>query len=446
MNGGDTDTGGTQVDPRVVPPSSSGSQPVESAAPAAEDASVLTISHDQPSLSSGQQSIPQPGVQASTPVTPGATTSPAVSPPITNVPGGVIPNTTVTTPPASYPTVASSTQPQPANQLIAQTFTTDGQTPTAVRPIFQHPQATQLHGPSPMSQYSIVQPQPAYEPVTPNTNNITSNTPKKNKKLFIIVGIIVLCVCIGLVIVMLFHNQALQMANSPIDARNAFNQYANYFLFGTDETNSKWIDSSIKEPESSFSKQIQSKVYNSDYSDRLKEKFKSFKEVVGDEIDDSASKKNEYLGLVDLNDVLLSFVTKYYSDSRLDQSNILFAYIEGGEDSANTHIRNVVDEYEGVNGLYGSDFSNLLLTLGSERLSLILLYAQQGCLANGEIDYNCATEYSNDVNEEHFRKIAIANNEIDLVVEQSARDLYYLLFEIGKPLNYIENNQEDNNE
>ena len=424
MNGGDTDTGGTQVNPGVNPPSNPNSQPVGSAAPAAEDASVLTISHDQPSTSSpsqpASQSLPTP---QPTPIpTPAPAPSPASSvPPV---------------PPVNTPTPQSL----PVSPLHTPT-TLNSPIPTQPQVTPQPLQPATPLSPAPFSSQQPLSPSPfpPQQPITQNntpaeysTDNgdIILNTPKKkNKKpLIIIGGIMFLCICIGSIIALLLQNQASLNTDGPTGIQAALNQFANYFFYGEENTDTKW---------EGFNKSIEKPIFyqKADYINSEHEYFETLENYFNKLTTNIEAEQgsNEYISnlLSDYNN-MLDLNINYYTSGIPTRSSLLSKYVEGGENETKQYINERTKPYENIKKLYDLDFYDLITSWSNGNLALTIIYDNNGCIIDGRVDSACAENIVDETKENYSIETSEAFKYMEEELKLSQDDMINDLFKIRK--------------
>ncbi len=394
MNGGDTDTGGAQVNPSNTPPSNPGPRPVGPVDPSAEDTSMLSISHDQQNPGAGQQPISQPGVQASTPTTTGVA-GPSVLPLASNIPSSAIPNTTASPTPVSYPAANINSQPQPqsqpADQLITQTFATSGQpTQTAtVSPVTQYVQTS-------YPQQPVARPSVQYAPDDTGDIKLTSTHPKKSKK-GLIIGLIVfviILITVGTIFVVSYiqSQSGANIHKDSVAIQNKFNKYANYVLYGEDSVEQ------IQDFKAENVYAIDENINNNSFLKNANNLYSAFLEdFIGSDYDGKVSTSllstNEYY----------NFLIWKNDFSEIDKTELLQIYMDKGLGVAKDYIKNYYNDVDHSNSLvelfakYDSEYAIYMVEEWA-------IYDEKGCRQDKSYDTTCIMNITNDEKIQNFAK------------------------------------------
>lgn len=201
MNGGDTSTGGTQVNPSNTPSSTPTPQPDIKPTSGTEAASILTISHED------HHSTPDPQPAATQPITPPVTPTQPVSSPVapaaSTQPAQEVPPRVPTanppqhTPLAAQPTGQPSTPSTPLSSPATPTFASQAPQPG--------------RSPQPLTSSLFPPQQPVQFPAQPISSDsgdvvLGTPTPKKSKKgLIIVLILLVILIIVGIVAFMVFQ-------------------------------------------------------------------------------------------------------------------------------------------------------------------------------------------------------------------------------------------------
>ncbi len=265
-----------------------------------------------------------------------------------------------------------------------------------------------------------------------------SGEQRKSKKWLVVIGVVMVIVLAVLMVMMGVRGNG----NSAVisnDAKTAFNRYANYFLYG-DSKNNEMIDEIPALAETAFIKQTESISEGSNYFQELKALFDTFNGSINgylDEEDDFGS------ALIETYNSELSFITTYYNNDTLTREGILRAYNEGGKNKADEYIRELSDPFKNVGIINDFNYYNLMLSWGDGNLSLIMFYEKNGCLSEGQIDYDCAAQKTNDESKMISSDISKNGSEMDMVLNNSKTSLYYNLSDLNKFVNAEKTRSED---
>ena len=128
----------------------------------------------------------------------------------------------------------------------------------------------------------------------------------------------------------------------------------------------------------------------------------------------------------------LRIVSTYYDDGSLTREELLDHYLKDGESGVESLINEKVGKYEGTDDIDEVSFGDLIKDYGENGLSLIKIFDALGCISNGDIDYNCVLERSNDEYNNISDKVANDYNEILDIVEAYDEDVRYDLYSIAE--------------
>ena len=430
MNGGDTDTGGAQDNPNNLPPSNSGPQPVISANSDAEDASLLSISHNQPDTTISTQLTPQVVTQPSSLATPvqTATTPPTVDASADNTSSPI---------PATAPSVLRPStgipRPQSADQLIAQTFTTNSQPTQAAtaNPITQYVQTPYPQRLAPhFSNQSPIQ-----LSQSGNEGDIIINAPStsKSKRSLAIAGIVLLissvAACVILIIINLQTSNTNEQQHEATNYREAFNQYANHVLYGNDSSTDI-----LAKPDNVVNYAIWDASNNKDiaFFDKAKNLFDNFMKQDNEDLSETTNViLQRYVNVFD-------FYYLYNTTSKPSYDMILEKYIQEGKDVATAYINDSYKVFEDSSELaqiYGTNQKEVDLSI----LDQIDIAASNGCLKSGVMDQICIGSFAAISSERRSSLIDIIQSIKYDASDEVVNDCYILANEIYK----TKENQDD---
>lgn len=248
-----------------------------------------------------------------------------------------------------------------------------------------------------------------------NGDIILNNTPQKKTNKIVI---IVLVTLVGLLVLagILFLIFGRGGGKVSLNTQNSFNRYANYFLYGEDKTD-KIEGEFNEENEPYFQKAMLEfgSVERDEYLANLKQYYESFYNQIK-ETEQEDESVSEWIEEYNTKFVL---VTSYYGGAVLDQSDLLEAYVLGGEDSVYELITDKLSPYADLGEIFEIDYYNTAIEMARDNLDYIMAYESAGCLANGQIDYSCAVEKNvegnnsdivDSMNENYWDLLATINN------------------------------------
>lgn len=245
-------------------------------------------------------------------------------------------------------------------------------------------------------------------PVSSGSGDIVLGRGRK-RKTGLIAGIIIAAV--GVVVgVILFITLGLPAMDpktgSGIKARNyeeAFNIFANYFLFGEESKEAVDWEATKTEDFESYFRMVIDEPYEVD-------SIKSGTKTVGGEIARMDMDFDVFRGMfMELDDRTsymmdvvedygkkLKFIDKYYNVGIPTETLILGKYLEGGFEIAEEFVWQVASEYSDVGTIYDENILELIGRYGDARLSIIEEYNLAGCLVAEKFDFNCTVEKKNE--------------------------------------------------
>lgn len=288
-------------------------------------------------------------------------------------------------------------------------------------------------------------------PVNSGSGDIVLGRGRK-RKTGLIAGIIIAAV--GVVVgVILFITLGLPAMDpktgSGIKARNyeeAFNIFANYFLFGEESKEAVDWEATTGEDFVSYFQRITETPFDV-------EGVVTGQKTVGGEIkkmkDDYSVFRKMYLNLKEKSDTMVQFVNdyeqliefanEYYSVGLPSEFSIADKYVEGGYDAAQDFVNQVATAYESVGALYDYDVSALIGDYGYNKLSAIEIYNQLGCMDDDGVDYTCVSSKSDLGNTEYLLKAADEYSSIFSIKYNVENSIESAMFNIMSGLNLIQN-------
>ena len=267
-----------------------------------------------------------------------------------------------------------------------------------------------------------------------NDGDIILGGKKKKKWLIfgVIGGIVAVVGVVALVLAIILTSEP--KTGAGIKAKNyeeAFNIYANYFLFGERSKQAVNWDATIEDGFESYFRKVVDRPFEI-------EAIKSGEKTVGGEIAimdaDYEVFQGMFMKLEDRPDEMTSmvedygkkikFLDKYYNVGVPTETTVLEKYVDEGYDVAEDFIWEKANAYKDVGMLYGSDVVDLVGRYGDNQLSIIEAYNLAGCLVAGEFDFDCTvvkkneqiTEYSSKSIEQLKKISSIQYNSFVVVI------------------------------
>lgn len=429
MNGGDTDTGGAQVNPSTTPINTPGPRPVDAVVPDndsdADSATTLTISHDDqpsPTLSSlpSTDSATQPSEPTMRPIipTPSSVSTSQSTPPATNaapVSSLGTPSTQPSTPvvppvgtqqPTATPIAPPVSTAHSADQLISQTFasSTSSSQPTISTPVapLQPSQPTQpLAAPSFSSQPAMQFPAAS---ISSSSDDIILGPPasfQKSKKRPIIIGLVVIFVLVTFAgIGLIISNMQPSVNPAKIQAiesiRTSFNSYANYLLYQTD-SNSPINDTIWSTEQMLFYLEGKSSSDIESYFDKLESLYATFektynenKELIGDE--------ETYTYIINATLISMQVFKLYIETPNISRYAMTEMYFRLGTTEMISQINQMYAPFGLLNSSTAIKYRDLKNDMAASLGYLYDTYQTRGCINDRIIDYMCVADIvDNDV-------------------------------------------------
>ena len=273
-----------------------------------------------------------------------------------------------------------------------------------------------------------------------NDGDIILGGKKKKKWLVfgIIGGIVAVVGIVALVLAIMLTSES--KTGTGIKAKNyeeAFNIYANYFLFGERSKQAVNWDVTTEDGFESYFGKVVDRPFEI-------EAIKSGEKTVGGEIAimdaDYEVFQGMFMKLEDRSDEMTSmvedygkkikFLDKYYNVGVPDRDEILEVYEQLGYDKAEEYVWQVASEYNSVGVLYNNNIADLVGKYGDNQLATIEEYRIVGCIVDQEIDYGCAAERENADMLEYLRMASNEMNRIFAIVDNTQNGIISGLFSI----------------
>lgn len=307
----------------------------------------------------------------------------------------------------------------PVQPVMPGQFVASAQPPQRVNPITHRPMGPVVGGTA-MNQMSGQMTSPMMGDTLPNQNMmqtapsgasgdiVLAGAEKKKPKLSTII-IVALAVLFAVVILVLAITRTIGGGGGGNikNTREAFNRYANYYLYGEDKTDDVMAEYS-KSSESFFEEYIYGEDTAPDYMKNIQDFFGSFYDLYNNdmnnlgEMDENNSK--EY---VDEYFQELKLVTEYYSGKNLTISDVLGFYLSGDRQGAAKSIEDYYTTYKEIGRIHDVDFYDLVTKVALDELTLVGEYKSAGCIADETIDYECVV--NNNIREKNSNLVNTIN-------------------------------------
>lgn len=282
--------------------------------------------------------------------------------------------------------------------------------------------------------------------VETSVGGVASNQQGK-KKTGLIIGIVVaaVCVIVGVILFLTVGLSALDpKTGDNIKAKNyqeAFNIYANYFLFG--ERSKMVVDWEAARADDfvSYFRKVIDNPFGVEGADgaqaspssiiaKMNEYFSVFQKMYTEQENNTNA-----IAYVDEYGRTLKLVFLNYDTGLPTRESVLASYLEGGRKVADGMIQDVAKKYETVGVLFGDDINNLVSRYGESQLALIEEYNKMGCVSGGGIDYNCVSSNDNEVSRRYSLDSSETLDEYLSDITGSYNDLRRKLSIIGDGIN-----------
>ena len=274
-------------------------------------------------------------------------------------------------------------------------------------------------------------------PISSGDGDVPLVMEKKTKKwpLVLLGFLFVVALAVGLISMAMPKEQG----NSAVDAKNyqeAFNLYANYYLYGeakTDEITAEYNETK----ESYLNNLIDEDNVPSEYLDNLVNYYAEFLSLY----EGSSQDNEETMTLLNGYKAQLDLVTTYLREPFLTRSDILDAYLLSGEVAADSLIKTKLQSYKDLEKINDMSFYSYALNWAEQILKLGETYKSLGCVNEGNLSYSCIYEKENEeienisdeAAEDYYYVLELLNNSRD--------NLYSQIFEINKTINVEQKNE-----
>ena len=258
-------------------------------------------------------------------------------------------------------------------------------------------------------------------------NNVLGIRKKKNK--IIMISLAVMGILLFVVLLCFLLMNVLGNSNQNASVKNSFNRYANYFIYGENESND--LAATYSNPDDSYFIRNAGAWESPEYLSTFNDLFNTFyNEYSGSIINDSdlSNWANNYAREV-------SLVVKYYNAGLPFLREVLDKYAIGGEVAAKNEALNNLQSYKDIGKFSGVDFYDESIQLVDKYLKQASIYDEMGCITNGEMNYSCA------LNEEVIEAVAeieveasALENDLLAVVHDSESKLYGGIFGFKKEI------------
>lgn len=277
-----------------------------------------------------------------------------------------------------------------------------------------------------------------------NDGDIILGGKKKKKWLVfgIIGGIVAVVGIVALVLAIILTSEP--KTGTGIKAKNyeeAFNIYANYFLFGERSKQTVNWDVTTEDGFESYFRKVVDKPFEI-------EAIKSGEKTVGGEIAimdaDYEAFQAMFMKLEDRPDEMTSmvedygkkinFLDKYYNVGVPDRDRVLKKYVESNYEEAEKYVFDMAARYENVGELYNTNVPDLVSNLGYNQLSLIEIYYNLSCVNGESIDYGCVSQKEEIGDSEYLQKLANEYSDYFSIVYNTSSNVSVDIFEIGNAI------------
>lgn len=271
------------------------------------------------------------------------------------------------------------------------------------------------------------------------TGDIVLSTEPKKKK----TGIIVLLILVVLAIVtgvgyVIWTNVSGGGGGktAPVGVKEAFNRYANYFVYGEESTEPIGAESFDAVEESYFEEQTKTlSAERVEYFDNTETYFKNFYDVYSKTLSDDQDQGKDVLAMLDDYGERLNLVADYYKGNDVTRPMVVEEYVSNGESSAKTLINDTLARYKDIGDIYGMNYYNVALERANEMLDLVKIYESNGCIKEGSLDYDCA--FAIQGQEIDALKLSISDGYYDMmaIIRNSIYDLQSGIFSFDELIN-----------
>ena len=225
---------------------------------------------------------------------------------------------------------------------------------------------------------------------------------EKKKRTGLIIGIIAAATCliVGIIVFVVVGLPAMEpKTGDGVKAKNyqeAFNIYANYFLFG--EKSKKEVNWEATKEEgfvSFFRKvvdsplEVESIVSGEEEENSILNRVDQYYWNFYGFYDKCDNREDGWADYFDSYGKQLEFLVAYYTVGTPVRPMILEKYLEGGYELAKNAVQEIADKYKRAGTIYGIDIVSLIGRYGDSQLSIIRYYDEAGCLVGDKFNFEC---------------------------------------------------------
>lgn len=273
-------------------------------------------------------------------------------------------------------------------------------------------------------------------PISSGDGNVALAPEKKTKRwLLVLLGFLfVMALAAGLISMAIPKEQD----DYAVDAKNyqeAFNLYANYYLYGEAKTDEITVEYN-EEVDSYFDKMIDEDNISSEYLDDLKEYYTTFLDLYKD----SSTKNDEVLEALDRYEDELNLTLVYLKNDFVVRSDIIDTYLSSGKEATEEFIETKLQPYKDLGKIDDLSFYNYALSWAEKILELAETYSNLGCVSDGNLSYSCIYENDDENVEKISDEAAKDYYYISKLLNDSRDDLYSQIFETNELIKGVQEN------
>ena len=352
-------------------------------------------------------------------------------------PNGAMQSVTPAEPVVSEQPITPVQPVAPVQPVMPGQFVASAQPPQRVNPITHRPMGPVVGGAA-MNQMSGQMTSPMMNNALPNQNMmqpmssgvgddiVLAGAEKKKPKLSTII-IVAFAVLFAVVVLVLAITRTIGGGggDGAENAKEAFDRYANYYLYGEDKTNDIDItyDESFESYFDRYAYDEESRSSNPNYLSNILVFFDSFYNFYGSNPninEDLSEYKNK-----------LELLSMYYGGAFLTEYDIAQEYNSSGEDGVKKKIQEEYEPYKEVGMVYGVNYYDLVSGEAIDELDILMEYERAGCFLDGKVDYGCVSGNGIDsLNQVLIEEVAEKDQELVNVLKRCEFDLYDGIFMI----------------
>lgn len=241
--------------------------------------------------------------------------------------------------------------------------------------------------------------------------------PKNNKRLFVIIAVIVGLVLLG--VVLWFALTRLNSGTvSKADANNGFNKYANFLAYGTEET--KNLEGEYSSGEI-YSAEYAFRDENVDYFKKLNNYWNNYYDLA--EKSGTLNDNTELVGAIEYQNEMMDFINNYYEVGSYTEEELLTLYVDKGEQAAYDEIDKRYEPLSISDNDLSHEYATAVAQENKDLIRLLAAYESAGCLNNKMINEECvARDTTASLLEEEYEKwlddeqLDLAYNTVSMLV------------------------------